>query len=468
MQHEYDCHRQHLEWRCMYRTCPADAVIFLSEDDFRAHLVGHHRTSLSEDSVLLLIAKTCRRVVASRPDANIDCPVCLLSIPNKRSKIGRHLGRHMEDIALPIISLVVPTDEDTDVSDKSDEETNSDNEDPPPHINHLASIYREDAKEAGLSPVNSSPKAENAPVRTSSGNNTMQRYIISALQQQGPFSGWQATITVDQRAIQVRLLIDSLRLIKPVIELGRAVQVAISFEQKAFMQNQSLDAYVSICKDKLSQIHETRQQQQNSMNAQNAPNQTSSMQQMQQAQQMQQISQNPNFSAQQQQHQQHQQQQSSLNMGQAMDPNITAHQGGMQESTNFMQGQQPKSLPPWKPSKEDNEAINKLAAQMAEKTPPEDIAKIRANLDNMTAQQRELMNQKGIDPLVYFFRTQATKEYRRQKMNPMAAGSIAGGTDGNQNNGLQGQEVTDSRRTFSGRYHLRGLRGHGSKARVEQ
>jgi hypothetical protein len=316
MQHEYDCHRQHLEWRCMYRTCPADAVIFLSEDDFRAHLVGHHRTSLSEDSVLLLIAKTCRRVVASRPDANIDCPVCLLSIPNKRSKIGRHLGRHMEDIALPIISLVVPTDEDTDVSDKSDEETNSDIEDPPPHINHLASIYRDDAKEAGLSPVNSSPKAENAPVGTSSSNNTMQRHIISALQQQGPFSGWQATITVDQRAIQVRLFIDSLRLIKPMIELMRAVQVAISFERRAFMESQSLDAYVSMCKENLSRIHETRRQQQN-----------------------------------------------SLNMGQAMDPNITAHQGGMQESTNFMQGQQPKPLPPWKPSKEDNEAINKLAAQ---------------------------------------------------------------------------------------------------------
>jgi hypothetical protein len=93
-------------------------------------------------------------------------------------------------------------------------------------------------------------------------NNNLQRHIISSLQQQGPCSGWQATITVDQRAIQVRLLIDSLRLIKPVIELGRAVQVALSFEQKAFIQSQSLDAYVSMCKEKLNQIHDTRQQQQ--------------------------------------------------------------------------------------------------------------------------------------------------------------------------------------------------------------
>src|SRR5271156_1011831 len=128
--------------------------------------------------------------------------------------------------------------------------------------------------------------------------NNMQRHIISSLQQQGTFSGWQATITVDQRAIQVRLLIDSLRLIKPVIELGRAVQVALSFEQKAFIQSQSLDAYASMCKEKLSQIHDTRQQQQNSANAQNAPNQTNAMQQMQQAQQaqqMQQMGQSLNF-----------------------------------------------------------------------------------------------------------------------------------------------------------------------------
>jgi hypothetical protein len=295
-------------------------------------------------------------------------------------------------------------------------------------------------------------------------SNTIQRHIISSLQQQGPYSGWQATITVDQRAIQVRLLIDSLRLIKPVIEVARAVQVALSFEQKAFIQSQSLDAYVSMCKEKLGQIQDTRQQQQNSVHAQNTPSQTNAMQQMQQAQQMQQMGQSLNFPTQlqhqmqasplpnqqrlqqqqfqqqqqhlqqqqqqqqQQQHQQHQQQQNSMNMGQAMNPNITTHQGGMQENTSFMQGQQPKPLPPWKPTKEDNDAINKLAAQMAEKTPQEDIAKIRANLDNMTMQQREIMSQKGVDPLRYFFRTQAAKEYRRQKMNAMAAGSITDGT----------------------------------------
>jgi GATA zinc finger/KIX domain len=81
---------------------------------------------------------------------------------------------------------------------------------------------------------------------------TLQPHIITSLQQQGPFTGWQATITVEQRTMQVNLLIDKLRLIKPVIELPRIEQVAASFEQKAFVQSKSKDAYVAMCKAALA------------------------------------------------------------------------------------------------------------------------------------------------------------------------------------------------------------------------
>lgn len=177
MQHEYAYHRQYLEWRCVYQTCPTDTVTFLSEDDFRAHMVDHHHSSLTEDSEFLLIAKTCRRVVASRTDANVDCPVCLLSIPNKRSKIGRHLGRHMEDIALPIISLVVPTDEDTDASDNDDDdgETSSDNQNP-----ESVSCFYLDKEETNLSSLplddrsaEDIPSERNSPAGSGSGGITV-------------------------------------------------------------------------------------------------------------------------------------------------------------------------------------------------------------------------------------------------------------------------------------------------------
>ncbi len=283
-------------------------------------------------------------------------------------------------------------------------------------------------------------------------NQQMQRHIIAMLQQQGPFSGWQATITVEQRAMKIKLLIDSLRLIQPVIELPKAVQVALSFEQKAFQQSPTQDAYLGMCNEKLRQIQETRQQQVNNANAQNNQTQSNALFQMQQ---MQQMGQNLNFNPQlqhpmqasplpgQPQPQHQEQQPNPMNMSQSMNQNMAMQQTGMQSNANFMQNQQQRQNPQagaamrW--SKEDNEAINKLAAQMAEQTPPADIAKIRANLDNMSAQQREQMAQKNVDPLLFFFRTQASKEYRRQKMTSMAANSNVDGASGALNNGLQGQ-----------------------------
>ena len=282
-------------------------------------------------------------------------------------------------------------------------------------------------------------------------NQQMQRHIIGMLQGQGQFSGWQATVTVEQRAMKIKLLIDSLRLIQPVIELPKAVQVALSFEQKAFTQSPTQEAYLGMCNEKLRQIQETRQQQVNNANAQNNQTQNNALFQMQQ---MQQMGQNLSFPPQlqhpmqasplpgQQQQQQQEQQPNPMNMNQSINPNMAMQQPGMQPNANFIQNQQQRQNQQpggirW--SKEDNEAINKLAAQMAEQTPPADIAKIRANLDNMSAQQREQMASKNVEPLLFFFRTQASKEYRRQKMASMAANNSADGASGILNNGLQGQ-----------------------------
>ena len=128
MRHEYASHRQQFEWRCIYRNCPADVLTFLSESDFHTHMARRHNIFLHEDPELLLLAKTCRRLVATINDANVNCPVCLRSMPNRKSKIGRHLGRHMEDIAIPILSLVLPATENGDSSGNSEEETTSEHE----------------------------------------------------------------------------------------------------------------------------------------------------------------------------------------------------------------------------------------------------------------------------------------------------------------------------------------------------
>ena len=91
----------------------------------------------------------------------------------------------------------------------------------------------------------------------------LHRYIVSALQQQGSYSGWQASAEVELRVNQVKLLNDALLLIKPIIERARAVQVSLSFEQKAFRQSMSQEAYERMCEEKLVQIHDMRRQQLN-------------------------------------------------------------------------------------------------------------------------------------------------------------------------------------------------------------
>ncbi len=59
-------------------------------------------------------------------------------------------------------------------------------------------------------------------------------------------------------------------------------------------------------------------------------------------------------------------------------------------------------------SKEENEAISLPAAQMREQISLADIAQIRADLENMSPQQRELMAEKNVDSVDFFFYTKAS------------------------------------------------------------
>ncbi|KAH0542906.1 hypothetical protein FGG08_002766 [Glutinoglossum americanum] len=59
--------------------------------------------------------------------------------------------------------------------------------------------------------------------------------------------------------------------------------------------------------------------------------------------------------------------------------------------------------------------INQEAQRMASNTPKEDLARIRANLQKMSQQQREALEKQGIDPLHYFFRNSALKNFKLRK-----------------------------------------------------
>jgi hypothetical protein len=63
-------------------------------------------------------------------------------------------------------------------------------------------------------------------------------------------------------------------------------------------------------------------------------------------------------------------------------------------------------------SDDENKIINRMAASMAKRTSPEDISKI---LESLTDDQKRQMAEKGLDPLAFYFRTQAAKAFTQKR-----------------------------------------------------
>ena len=272
------------------------------------------------------------------------------------------------------------------------------------------------------------------PQQTNVGHPHIQRHIFTTLQSQGPFSGWQATVSVNERAAQVKLLVDSLRLVRPPVELPRALEVALQFERKCFSQSSSKEEYVRECSEKLGKIRDQRAQQMSQ-----AANNMQGMQGMQM--------QNQNFQMQMGQNmmgQQNMQMNMPQNMQQMQQPQMMPQRNmqNMQNPVQMMQNQQsfqgqqtpqqnaqPKPIQAEGLSAEDNKAINLRAAELAKSTPKE---KMRAIVDGMAPQLRANLQQRNVDPIIYYFRMMATKEFRRQKAMETGGHQVQGNQMQNQ------------------------------------
>lgn len=264
--------------------------------------------------------------------------------------------------------------------------------------------------------------------------------------------------------------ISSLRLIQPRIELQNAVQAALSFEEKAFRDArekvippiiQRCDIacsnfdwlqvdYEKECTDKLVHIRDTRARQaavmqggmmqqagagagmagvrQNMMQPPFAPQMNRPMQAspMQIQQQMAMGMNDPNQQAAMQQQRQQQSQQAFMQQ----------HAAQQRQGTGVPLRDDLNMLSP-----QEFEQVCRLANQMLLKTSPEDMEKIKMNLQNMTQEQRQYLARKNIEPMTYFFRSQALRELRRHKRNrmEMAARAQNGGVD--PNGGMMGDQM---------------------------
>lgn len=70
-------------------------------------------------------------------------------------------------------------------------------------------------------------------------------------------------------------------------------------------------------------------------------------------------------------------------------------------------------------SPQELEHVSRLATTMQSRTGPEDMEKIKINLGNLNAEQRQYIARKKLDPMTYFFRTQALTYIRRHRQARM-------------------------------------------------
>ncbi|KAJ5106678.1 hypothetical protein N7456_003353 [Penicillium angulare] len=268
----------------------------------------------------------------------------------------------------------------------------------------------------GVKPGMQPPNKEN--------HNIIMGHVAQALNSQGPFSGWKAEVPLKVRAMNVWQMITSLRLIQPRIDIQNAANAALSFEQKAFMKANERSDYDRDCNEKLNHIKDTRQRQAAvglNFNPQGAMMQNQMQggfpQQMNRGMQsspmpgQQQMAMGMNDPNQQVAMQQRQQQQSALLQQQQQ-------QRAQQRPGNG--GTIPDDLNNLSPQETDH--VIRLASQMLAKTSQEDMEKIKLNLSNMSPEQRQYLARKNMDPMTYFFRSQALNQLRRHRRARMDMG----------------------------------------------
>ncbi|KAF8533857.1 hypothetical protein BDD12DRAFT_465179 [Trichophaea hybrida] len=110
-QHERAEHRR--QW-----VCSACSIIFDSKEEFRQHLHDTHPDQTLQSQLEILIERAERPIETAQP-----CPLCKEPFPPHQ--LQRHLGRHMQQIAL----FVLPNsaeDEDDDVEDDGLDDKDSD------------------------------------------------------------------------------------------------------------------------------------------------------------------------------------------------------------------------------------------------------------------------------------------------------------------------------------------------------
>ena len=207
---------------------------------------------------------------------------------------------------------------------------------------------------------------------TSTDDVSIEMQIFAGLESQEPLAGWQTVVKAIERTSHVKALVDSYRLVRPSVELPENLEIALQFERQCLSGTLNKREYLRELKQGLGNVPPfMRQMQQPPMmmarrKIQNTQNQ----------------------------------------------PQMIRNQNSFQAPQTPQQNAQLKLEQARKLSTEDNIAINLRAADLAKTTPKD---KMRQIVDRMAPQLRHNLQQRGIDPIIYYFRMMAAKDFRRSE-----------------------------------------------------
>ncbi|KAL9576660.1 MAG: hypothetical protein Q9212_006917, partial [Teloschistes hypoglaucus] len=278
-----------------------------------------------------------------------------------------------------------------------------------------------------LSQVNTQPGGP------SYNGSNLQQHIARLLSQKPVPPGWQMSLPQQQRIHIIGQIFGFLRLLPNKDDQHKIMEYAMGFEQRTFEGSPDKNTYEQNCKQKMSDIQAWRaksstgmQQQINArmgmpqhmqtMTQNSLPQQNHGMtQQGFQNAQMQQMMQHPGLHLQQQ-------------------PQPPGHQLHNMPMAHPQAGMTQPQVPPAEhlgrpvnplPTPEENQAINRLAAQMFQATAPPRLQAIQEYLQrDMPPAQRENFARQGVDPLQMYFRNAAKQKFMENKR--AQAGTLGG------------------------------------------
>lgn len=112
IEHEIDFHRRKEIWKCNVNGCSQEASLDSELEFIVKHIILTHSVTFSDfkQAICIKAQYLSRFPKSSSTQLPINdsspCPFCREPVDNKRAQLERHLGRHLEDIALPVLSLL--------------------------------------------------------------------------------------------------------------------------------------------------------------------------------------------------------------------------------------------------------------------------------------------------------------------------------------------------------------------------